>query len=120
VWTRTPSASQTALAIAATVGPCAVSPTPSDGFPTLGSSSTSTAGTSEKRRIGYVSQLSLVTPYLSKRTRSLSAQLVACTAPPSIWFAAPSGLITSPASTAIVSRRTRISLTASTSATTAQ
>ena len=38
--------------MAAAVGPCAVSPTPSDGFPWPGKNSTSTAGTSEKRRIG--------------------------------------------------------------------
>ena len=46
--------------------------------------------------MGYVSQVSLVTPYRSKRTCSFSAQLVAWTAPPSTWFAAPSGLITRP------------------------
>ena len=52
VRTRTPRASYRALPMAAAVGPCAVSPTPSDGFPWPGTNSTSTAGTSEKRRIG--------------------------------------------------------------------
>ena len=52
VRTRTPSASYTALPMAAAVGPCAVSPMPSAGFPPPGSSSTSTAGTSENRRMG--------------------------------------------------------------------
>ena len=64
--------------------------------------------------------MSLVTVKRLKRTRSFSVQLVAWIAPPSIWLAAPSGLITSPASTAMVSRRTRTCVTASTSATTAQ
>ena len=41
-------------------------------------------------------------------------------APPSIWLTTPSGLITSPTSTAMTSRRTRISASPSTSATTAQ
>ena len=43
----------------------------------------------------------LVTRVRSKRTASLSVQLVAWIAPPSIWFATPSGLITRPTSTAI-------------------
>ncbi len=52
VRTRTPSASSRALPMAAATGPCAASPTPSGGFPRPGSSSTSTAGTSENLRIG--------------------------------------------------------------------
>ena len=56
----------------------------------------------------------------SKRTASFSVQLVDWMAPPSIWLTTPSGLITSPTSTAATSRRTRMSAAPSTSATTAQ
>ena len=50
--TRTPIASRTALAIAAVTGPCAASPAPIEGSSARWSTSTSTRGTSEKRRIG--------------------------------------------------------------------
>ena len=56
----------------------------------------------------------------SNRTASFSVQLVAWMAPPSIWLATPSGLMTSPTSTATTRRRTRMSASPSTSATTAQ
>src|SRR6185436_4512343 len=51
--TRTPSASNTALAIAAVTGPCAASPAPTGSISDLWISSTSISGTSLKRRIGY-------------------------------------------------------------------
>jgi len=47
-------------------------------------------------------------PRRSNCTASFSAMLQAWMAPPRIWWAAPSGLMISPASTAIQSRRTRI------------
>jgi uncharacterized protein len=50
--TRTPSASNNALPIAAAVGPSDASPAPFDGSSARWITSTSTAGTSEKRRIG--------------------------------------------------------------------
>ena len=50
--TRTPSASNTALAMAAAVGPCAASPAPMASSAGRAMISTSTFGTSEKRRIG--------------------------------------------------------------------
>ena len=46
----------------------------------------------------------LVTRRAVEAHRSLSVQLVAWAAPPSIWLRTPSGLITRPTSTAIVSR----------------
>ena len=49
---RTPTASNTALAIAAAVGPWVASPTPRNGSPGRSSSTVSTAGTSRKRMIG--------------------------------------------------------------------
>ena len=51
---------------------------------------------------------------------SMMDEAADCTAPPSIWLRTPSGFTTRPTSTASVRRRTRMSLTASTSATTAQ
>ena len=56
----------------------------------------------------------------SNRTCSRSVQLALCTAPPSTWLITPSGLMTRPTSTASHSLRTRISVSASTSATAAQ
>ncbi len=50
--TRTPMASNTALAMAAAVGPCEASPAPRDGVPAVAQISMSTAGTSAKVRMG--------------------------------------------------------------------
>src|SRR5882762_2301752 len=118
--TRTPSASNTALAIAAVTGPCAASPAPTGSLSGRWMTSTCTSGTSPKRRIGYEVQLLLVMRCRSKRTRSFNTQLVAWIAPPSIWLITPSGLMASPTSTAMVSRLTLISSAPSISATTAQ
>src|ERR1700722_7539724 len=74
---RTPSASNTAFAIAAVTGPCAASPAPTGSISGRDITSTSTSGTSEKSRIGYSVQELLVTRVLSKRTRSFNTQLVA-------------------------------------------
>src|SRR5579863_117340 len=82
--TRTPSASNTALAIAAVTGPCAASPAPTGSISGREITSTSTSGTSLKRRIGYSVHELLVMRVASKRTRSLNTQLVAWIAPPSI------------------------------------
>src|SRR6202011_1710039 len=82
--TRTPSASNTALAIAAVTGPCAASPAPTGSMSGRDITSTCTSGTSLKRRIGYSVHELLVMREWSKRTRSLSTQLVAWIAPPSI------------------------------------
>src|SRR5262249_6061905 len=115
VLTRTPSASCSALAIAATVGPMVHSPAPREGcwFFRIW---TSTGGASLNLRIGYSSQ-----PTVPGFHSSFSAQLVACTQPPSIWLATPSGLTGRPTSTAATRRVTFSSAPlASTSATTAQ
>src|SRR5262249_12979276 len=50
--TRTPSASNTALAIAAVTGPCAASPAPTGSLSLRWTNSTSTSGTSLKRSTG--------------------------------------------------------------------
>src|SRR5207237_8397532 len=73
--TRTPSASNTALAMAAVTGPCAASPAPTGSISTRWISSTSTSGTSLKRRIGYSLQLVLVMRCRSKRPRSFRTHL---------------------------------------------
>src|SRR4029077_9365225 len=118
--TRNPSASNTALAIAAVTGPCAASPAPTGSMSGRDITSTCTSGTSLKRRIGYSLHELLVMRERSKRTRSFSTQLVAWIAPPSIWLITPSGLMASPTSTAIVRRLTAMSSAPSTSAITAQ
>src|ERR1700724_2085905 len=75
--TRNPSASNTALAIAAVTGPCAASPAPTGSMSGRDITSTCTSGTSLKRRIGYSVHELLVMREWSKRTRSFSTQLVA-------------------------------------------
>src|SRR5712691_7141541 len=82
--TRTPSASNTALAIAAVTGPWAASPAPTGSLSGRWMISTCTSGTSLKRRIGYDVHVLLVMRWRSKRTRSFNTQLVAWIAPPSI------------------------------------
>ena len=67
-----------------------------------------------------MSQFTEVIRVRSKRTRSRSAQLALCTAPPSTWLMTPSGLITRPTSTASHTSDTRTSVSASTRATAAQ
>src|SRR3954452_138429 len=106
--------------MAAAVGPIDASPAPREGSSGRSSRTTSTGGTSLKVRIGYSSQVELVTVLASNRTCSLVVQLSACSAPPSIWLTTPSGFTTRPTSTATVSRRTTTDASASTSATTAQ
>src|SRR5882724_817982 len=114
--TRTPRQSNTALAIAAVTGPCAASPAPTGSTSGRWITSTCTAGTSLKRKIGYSVQLLLVMRSELKRTRSFKTQLVAWMAPPSIWLMTPSGLMASPTSTASVSFLTRMSSSPSISA----
>src|SRR5689334_5994464 len=82
--TRKPSASNTALAIAAVTGPCAASPAPTGSMSGRDITSTFTSGTSLKRRIGYSVQELLVMRVVSNRRRSFVTQLVAWIAPPSI------------------------------------
>ena len=116
---RTPSAWWMPPAMAAMVGAMLASPAPRKGWSGRAMMSTATFGTSEKRRIGKPSQLSLVTRRRSKRTSSSSATEVPWMAPPSNWLATPSGFTTSPTSPAIQSRRQKTRSRASTSATTA-
>ena len=61
-------------------------------------SSTSTGGTSLKRRIGYSPQVVVAIPDPANFTCSFSVQLAAMIMPPSSWFLAPSGLIIWPQS----------------------
>src|SRR5262249_5865515 len=100
--TRTPSAANMALPMAAALAPGVRAAPPAPGALSGGELGTSppTPGPSEKRRIGWAPRVPRVMPPRSTPPPSLGSQLVVWRAPPSIWWAPPSGLMPPPPSTA--------------------